>query len=864
MNTAQLLRLAPTLILATFLAYSSYSMQASLPGAAEERAELSKGLDTMVDDILVRQRRNRANGWAVRAFRDPFQVRTQGGSQPHVPRPCAARSRTDPLAEIVKRPDARCHRAPRPRPDRDHRRPDLFPRAAPAHRRRDSGKSRSSLWVANVLPAKVILHGDGKDYVLGYPDQLGRKPDSGNEAASRLAKEQAMGEIDPGGQLALFQKLLNSPQDAMGGGLIGWALTDPSSGRGHVDTVGSAPPRAASSVRQPLDTRSLTVHQHRASTVINRRPLSNSHQPKTDRRSLMGSVYEDIGTHPLILELLARHNRFGPKEIEEIEETLHKARGNTLPEVTLIRGGYISEQEITSLYAEDLFLPVIRNNLEAGVVDKEIGGLLPEKLCTDRLICPMAVRDDVLDVAFVSAEEMGLVDELHLMTGLRINPIIAPLSVVQTHLDTLYRSDQHTKGIGEGSEGFDATEEDPDDDNENILNLDASPPADSNGRIIRMVNQILEQALRNGASDIHLEPFEDGCKFRLRIDGILHELPSPSKAIFIMIISRFKILARMDIAEKRIPQDGAIALRTGDKRIDLRVNTVPTVHGEKMVMRILDKGTIPLNLTGLGLDERQSTDLIEAIHSPYGLALVTGPTGSGKSTTLYSCLNQLNESKVNICTVEDPVEYKFKGMNQVQVKVPVGLTFASALRAFLRQDPDIIMVGEVRDQETAEICLRAALTGHLVLSTIHTNDALSAVTRLQDMGIEPFLLSCSLRVLEAQRLVRRLCSHCKEPYEVTEDLTGAHGLTPGETIYRPKGCLQCRRLGYRGRVGVFEVIKITPRLTQLIQKRAPLDQLRKAAREEGMKTLFDSALEKVRVGITSLEAALSVTMAEEE
>ena len=252
-----------------------------------------------------------------------------------------------------------------------------------------------------------------------------------------------------------------------------------------------------------------------------------------------------------------------------------------------------------------------------------------------------------------------------------------------------------------------------------------------------------------------------------------------------MIVSRLKILAKMDIAEKRTCRDGAIALRTGGKRVDLRVNTVPTVYGEKMVMRILDKAAIPLNLTSLGLDERQSKDLIESIHSPHGLALVTGPTGSGKSTTLYSCLNQLNEPKVNICTVEDPVEYKFKGMNQVQVKAQVGLTFSSALRAFLRQDPDIIMVGEVRDQETAEICLRTALTGHLVLSTIHTNDALSAVTRLQDMGIEPFLLSCSLRVLEAQRLVRRLCPHCKEPYEVSDEIAERHGLTPGAALYRP-------------------------------------------------------------------------------
>ena len=576
----------------------------------------------------------------------------------------------------------------------------------------------------------------------------------------------------------------------------------------------------------------------------------------------MTTVFAETEAPPLILELLSRRDWFKPKQREEIEELLQKSKANTLPEVALIQAGHITEQEIATIYAEELFLPLIGESAAADAIDMEVGSLLPQKLCIDRLICPLGIRNEVLDVAFVSPEEMGVVDELQLMTGLRINPMIAPLSVVQSRLDALYRTDQNTKSIGEGTEEFDVNEGDEGREDENILNLDASTPSDANGRIIRMVNQILEQALRNNASDIHLEPFEDGCKFRLRIDGVLHELPPPSKAIFIMIISRLKVLARMDIAEKRIPQDGAIALRTGDKRIDLRVNTIPTVYGEKMVMRILDKAAIPLNLTGLGFDERQSTDLMESIHSPYGLALVTGPTGSGKSTTLYACLNQLNEPKVNICTVEDPVEYKFKGMNQVQVKAAVGLTFSSSLRAFLRQDPDIIMVGEVRDAETAEICLRAALTGHFVLSTIHTNDALSAVTRLQDMGIDPFLLSCSLRVLEAQRLVRRLCVHCKEPYEVTADLAKQYGFTLGQTIYRPKGCTQCRRSGYRGRVGVFEVVRITSKLAQLIQKRTPVDQLRKAAREEGMKMLFDSAIDKVIQGLTSLEAALGVTIAD--
>ncbi|MGO9600641.1 MAG: GspE/PulE family protein [Isosphaeraceae bacterium] len=578
----------------------------------------------------------------------------------------------------------------------------------------------------------------------------------------------------------------------------------------------------------------------------------------------MNSVFDSTSVQHLILELLARRNRFEPKQLQEFAEMIEKAGPTTLPEVTLVKAAHLEDQEIANIYVEDLFLPLAPQCDDPSEIDRDLASFLPEKLCIDKLISPLALRDDTLDVVFVSPETMGVVDELQLLTGLRINPYIAPLSQVESLLDVLYRANRESKAIGEGGEDFQDAAETTEEADENILNLDTPPPNDENGRVVRLVNQILEQAMRNGASDIHLEQFEDGCKFRLRIDGSLNELPSPSKAVFIMILSRLKVLAKMDIAEKRIPQDGAIAVRSGEKRVDLRVNTVPTVHGEKMVMRILDKANIPLNLTGLGLDQRQATDMVESIRSPHGLALVTGPTGSGKSTTLYACLNLLNEPRHNICTVEDPVEYKFKGMNQVQVKAQVGLTFSSALRAFLRQDPDIIMVGEVRDQETAEICLRAALTGHFVLSTIHTNDALSAVTRLQDMGIEPFLLSCTLRVLEAQRLVRRLCPKCKERYEVDEVLAARHNLIVGETLYRPKGCVACRRLGYKGRVGVFEIIRITPRLTQLIQKRTPLDQLRKAAREEGMKMLYDSALDKVREGLTSLEAALSVTMAEEE
>ena len=570
------------------------------------------------------------------------------------------------------------------------------------------------------------------------------------------------------------------------------------------------------------------------------------------------------GSEALVLETLIRRGKIEASVIEEARQAIARTTGSH--ERALIRAGLAEDRTIAEAYADEFLLAPLDRALEDAPVDRELVELLPEKLCMDRLIVPLAVRDDTLDVAFVSPEEMALVEELQLLTGLRIRLLLAPLFVVEAKLHALFRAgraDEIGAKAGEFAEAA-AEEGDEEDTDDGILMLDAPPPPGSNGRVVRMVNQILEQALHTGASDIHLEPFEDSCKFRLRIDGVLHELPSPSKSVFVMILSRFKILSKMDIAEKRIPQDGSIALKTKDKRIDLRVNTVPTVYGEKMVMRILDKAAIPLDLMKLGLDERQAKDLIESIQMPHGLALVTGPTGSGKSTTLYSCLNLLNEPKTNICTVEDPVEYKFKGMNQVQVKTQVGLTFSSALRAFLRQDPDVIMVGEVRDQETAEICLRAALTGHFVLSTIHTNDALSAVTRLMDMGVEPFLLSCTLRVLEAQRLVRRLCPHCKEPHECDPELAERHNLIPGEIFYRPTGCLHCRRVGYKGRVGVFEVVRITPLMARLIQNRTPLPELREAARSEGMKLLFDSAIDKVRAGLTSLEAALSVAMTGEE
>jgi len=486
-------------------------------------------------------------------------------------------------------------------------------------------------------------------------------------------------------------------------------------------------------------------------------------------------------------------------------------------------------------------------------------------------MAPVRVSDQTLHMAFFTPRELHIVDELQLLTGLAVRPLIAPLSAVEGILGLLYAdSSWAASESSNNAASFEqvAENEEPGEvplaSTEEVVHLDQPPPPGRDGRIIRYVNQVLEQALRSSASDIHLEPFENRCRVRLRIDGNLNEVTPPPQSLFVPVVSRIKVLAKMDIAEKRVPQDGAIALRSGERRFDVRVNTVPTIYGEKIVLRVLDRSAVPLQLSDLGLDERQAKDLAESIQMPHGLMLVTGPTGSGKSTTLYACLNLLNKPHKNICTVEDPVEYKLMGVNQIQVRSQVGLTFANALRSFLRQDPDIMMVGEVRDAETAQICLRAALTGHFVLSTLHTNDALAAVNRLEDMGIEPFFLASTLRALVAQRLIRRLCPHCRVPYECDPETARRFDLHAGETLYHPRGCRECRDTGYRKRVGIFEVIRITGRMAELIQARTPLPELRRAATDQGMKLLRHSALEKVRQGTTSLEEALSITISEDD
>lgn len=550
-------------------------------------------------------------------------------------------------------------------------------------------------------------------------------------------------------------------------------------------------------------------------------------------------------THALISELLA-------------EQENNRVPGQTPPMLgeLLIEKKLLTEAQVKALVDEQAELGKREGEL---VYNPEDAKLLPEKFCRDNLLIATGKEGGNLIVAIVDPSNILLQEEIQHMAGFPVVLAVASHAGVVGALNRVWGVRDVVREISvENYDSATAPQED-----ESVLDLQEPVPPGVDGRIIRLANTVLEGAIVQRASDIHLEPFEKEVRIRYRVDGELIEITPPPKPMFVPLISRFKILAKMDIAEKRIAQDGAFGSRLGEARVDYRVNTVPTVYGEKMVMRLLRKEGKPLTLEQLGFLPKQAIDFETAIQQPHGLIFVTGPTGSGKSTTLYAALGKLNDPSTNITTVEDPVEYKMDGINQVQVKSQVGLTFATALRSFLRQDPDVLMVGEVRDRETAEICLRAALTGHLVVSTLHTNDSLAAVPRLQDMGIEPFLLSATLRMVEAQRLVKRLCPKCKEPFEIEEESAKRLNMTVGEKLFRPKGCDACRGTGYKGRVGLYEVVPITPEIARLIQSRTPLPELRAAAQKQGMALLRDAGIMKAREGVTSLEEVLAITLAED-
>ena len=548
--------------------------------------------------------------------------------------------------------------------------------------------------------------------------------------------------------------------------------------------------------------------------------------------------------------------------------SLQKRSAKRLGEA-LVDLGYVSERQLAQVLGRQLGLPFrsLANGDLTPADDPAVRKALPVELIHKHSVLPLFRQRNTLTVALADPLDLILVDNLKKIAGLQISPVIATPTDLRKAIEAAYGRPELLKKAVEGT----YKESPKRGESPEAMEMLGTPeimesPEEltakaGEAQVIRLVDLFLLEAVNSRASDIHIEPYPQRMSIRLRIDGVLHPVDPPAPHLMPAIISRIKIMAKMDIAEKRLPQDGGFTVRLGDRTIDLRVSTIPVIYGEKVVIRLLDKGTLIFDFKEIGMEGRGLEDFERVLGSPHGLIFLTGPTGSGKSTTLYAAMNFLKNPGKNIVSIEDPVEYKIDGVNQVQAKPQIGLTFATGLRAFLRQDPDIIMVGEVRDLETAEICVRAALTGHLVLSTLHTNDAASAVTRLVDLGIEPFLLSPSLVLIIAQRLVRKLCRECKEPAKPAATFQERIKLPEG-TYFRAKGCASCRSIGYRGRVGIFEVLRVDEDLQDLIGRGATAKEIKNLARSKGMKTLFENGVDKAVAGLTSLEEVFSVTLSE--
>lgn len=545
-------------------------------------------------------------------------------------------------------------------------------------------------------------------------------------------------------------------------------------------------------------------------------------------------------------------------ELETALEIL-KTRGGYLSEV-LVSRGLMAEDDVAFALSQEFDVPLLssQNGSMRPSDDKDLRKLIPKQFALRNVILPLSRDGSVFTCVMFNPLDVMLVDELRKITGCEVSTVVATKSDILRAIEEFYdttviapKFQQH----GHTVKSLDLRSPDSRDDSigiESIVERARAAP------VVKLVDLMLWQAIDKRASDIHIEPFDNQISLRYRIDGKLYEMSPPPKHLHLPIVSRIKILSGLDIAEKRLPQDGTFMVKLKDRTIDLRVSVIPTIYGEKVVLRILDRTGVVFELSEMGFEEEDLVKLRSAIFSPYGVVFLTGPTGSGKSTTLYAILQEIKSSEKNILTVEDPVEYRLAGINQVQVKPEIGLTFASALRAFLRQDPDIMLVGEVRDIETAEICVRSALTGHLVLSTLHTNDAPSALTRLIDIGVEPYLLAPTVLAVVGQRLVRKLCPECKEAYRPTTKDLGSVKLN-ADTIYRAKGCPACNNTGYRGRTLIAEIMSSSEELKSLITHAVSYQNMRETARKLGMTTLYESGLKKVEKGITSLEEVMSVT-----
>jgi type IV pilus assembly protein PilB len=530
----------------------------------------------------------------------------------------------------------------------------------------------------------------------------------------------------------------------------------------------------------------------------------------------------------------------------------------------LVRLQFITEDSLVSFLSKQYAMPAI--TVAQVDPDPDVLKLVPEQIAKKHSVLPIKRIGNVLTLAMADPTNVFALDDVGFMTGLQIQPVVASEAAIRKAFERLYETGASVNDMISELEEADTDVEVVEDGEAAFSKADVFDLKESadEAPVVRLINMILTDAIRRGASDIHLEPYEKVFRVRFRIDGVLHEIMTPPKRLEAALTSRVKIMATMDIAERRLPQDGRIKLRYHQREIDFRVSTLPTIFGEKTVMRILDKEALQLDLGALGFDPWSLEQFSKAIHSPYGMILITGPTGSGKTTTLYSAIHTINSPDINIMTAEDPVEYNLKGVNQVQVNDEIGRTFAACLRSFLRQDPDVILVGETRDLETAQIGIRAALTGHLVLSTLHTNDCPSTPARLLDMGIPPFLVSSSLQLILAQRLGRKICKDCKEPYEANEEILVPYGhVSQGlgtVNFYKGKGCQTCNFTGMKGRVAIYEVMPVTTELRDLMLRNATTAEIRDTAVSQGMKTLRQNALQKVVDGVTTIEEVLRVTM----
>ncbi len=560
-------------------------------------------------------------------------------------------------------------------------------------------------------------------------------------------------------------------------------------------------------------------------------------------------------------ELLVREKLISLQQLRKAQDE-QKRSGQNLG-YTLAKLGYISDTEITSFLSTQYRLPAI--NLDEYEIDADVLKLVNREVCEKHKIIPVSRSGSSLIVAMADPTNLHAIDDIKFLSGFNVEPVVASETAILASIERYYNVGPSYEEVmaefqlEDEDIDFTATEEEF-----NALELER---ASEDAPVVRLVNVLLLNAIRKGASDIHVEPYEKKLRVRYRIDGVLHEEMTPPLKLKNALVSRMKIMSQLDIAERRLPQDGRIKLKLGKGReMDFRVSVLPTMWGEKVVLRLLDKSNLQLDMAKLGFDPKPLEDFKWAIEQPWGMVLVTGPTGSGKTTTLYSALSDLNRPGVNISTAEDPVEYNLHGINQVQMHDDIGLNFAMALRSFLRQDPDIIMVGEVRDFETAEIAVKAALTGHLVLSTLHTNDAPATISRLLNMGVEPFLITASVNLVLAQRLARRVCADCKKESELDPQALADMGFSAaqleGLKVLRGAGCATCNGTGYKGRVALYEVMRFSDDLKEMVLQGASTAELKAAAIKRGMATLRASGIKKVIEGVTTPEEVLRVTMAD--